>query len=150
VDKETPMSTEPAPKTAATNPRTAGEARAFVRHVESLFMPWNVAAILDGFTEDCVVRFGTHPEIRGRAGLEKFLRARSARQRGYRLRKEFRALSGDVIANSWDGDWEDAETGAKMTGFGVEIWVMRGGKIAVWDAAFNIAESGKAGGLGIT
>lgn len=144
------MSTGTLGKTAAANPRTSEEARAFVKHVESLFMPWNVAAILDGFTEDCVVRFGTHPEIRGRTELEKFFRARSARQRGYRLRKEFRALSGDIIANSWDGEWEDAETGAKMTGFGVEIWVMRRGKIAVWDAAFNIVESGKAGGLGIT
>jgi nuclear transport factor 2 (NTF2) superfamily protein len=144
-----PRSGERPPETAGADPRAAAQARAFVKHVESLFMPWNVAAILDGFTEDCVVRFGTHPEIRGRAALEKFFRARSARQRGYRLRKEFRALSGDIIANSWDGEWEDAETGAKMTGFGVEIWVMRGGKIAIWNAAFNIAESGKAGGVGI-
>lgn len=34
------------------NPRTEDEARAFVAHVESLFMPWNLEALLAGFTED--------------------------------------------------------------------------------------------------
>ena len=48
------------------NPRTVEEARLFVKHVESLFMPWNVDALVDGFTEDCVVRFGTLPPFRGR------------------------------------------------------------------------------------
>ena len=32
------------------NPRTVEEARAFVKHVKSLFMPWNVDALVDGFT----------------------------------------------------------------------------------------------------
>jgi len=50
-------------------PQTAEEARLFVKHVESLFMPWNVDALVDGFTEDCVVRFGTLPPIRGRETL---------------------------------------------------------------------------------
>jgi len=26
-----------------------------------------------------------------------------------------------------------------MRGFGVEVWTMRGGKIAIWEAAFNAA-----------
>jgi hypothetical protein len=43
------------------NPQTT-EARTFVEHVESLFMPWNIDALVDGFTDDCIVRFGTvHP-----------------------------------------------------------------------------------------
>src|SRR5215472_15924748 len=37
----------------ARNPRTLDEARALVAHVESLFMPWNVPALVAGFTEDC-------------------------------------------------------------------------------------------------
>jgi hypothetical protein len=32
---------------------------------------------------------------------------------------------------------EHAESGAAIRGFGVEVWGMRDGKIAVWEAAFN-------------
>jgi nuclear transport factor 2 (NTF2) superfamily protein len=131
------------------NPRTLEEARAFVKHVESLFMPWNVEGIVAGFTEDCVVRFGDLPEFRGRAELEKFFRGRAARQKGYRLRKQLKSLMGDTIANTWEGEWEDSRTGAKMSGRGVEIWVMREGRIAVWEAAFNFKESGKTSAMGI-
>jgi nuclear transport factor 2 (NTF2) superfamily protein len=143
------MSVQQAKKSALGNPGTVGEARAFVKHVESLFMPWNVEGIVAGFTEDCVVRFGDLPEFRGRAELEKFFRARAARQKSYRLRKEFMALMGDMIANTWEGEWTDSQTGMKMAGHGVEIWTMRGGKIAVWDAAFNFKQVGKTSALGI-
>lgn len=129
------------------NPRNAEEARALVAHVESLFMPWNIDALVNGFTEDCVVRFGTVPEFRGRAVLRDFFTARSAKQKNYRLRKGFRSLDGDVLSNVWDGEWEDAASGAKMKGYGVEIWLMRGGKIAVWEAAFNVARADQAGGV---
>jgi hypothetical protein len=36
-----------------------------------------------------------------------------------------------------------------MSGRGVEIWLMREGRIAVWEAAFNVKEVGKASALGI-
>ena len=91
----------------ARNLRTAEEAQAFVAHVESLFMPWNIEGLLAGFTDDCVVRFGDMPEFRGKAALEKLFRGRSERQKDYRLRKQFRALMGDTIANYWEGEWED-------------------------------------------
>lgn len=132
------------------NPRTVEEARALVAHVESLFMPWNIPALLAGFTEDCLVRFGDMPEFRGRAALEKLFRGRAGRQRDYRLRKEFRALMGDTIANYWEGEWRDRATGAAMAGRGVEIWVMRDGRIAVWEAAFNTNEIGKPSAMGLT
>jgi nuclear transport factor 2 (NTF2) superfamily protein len=143
------MSVQTAHKAASRNPQTIEEARAFVKHVESLFMPWNVEGIVAGFTEDCVVRFGDLPEFRGRAELEKFFRARAARQKGYRLRKELKALMGDTIANTWEGEWQDSQSGAKMSGRGVEIWVMRGGRIAVWEAAFNFKEAGKTSAMGL-
>jgi nuclear transport factor 2 (NTF2) superfamily protein len=143
------MSAKPKLKAESRNPRTDDEARAFVRHVESLFMPWNVEALVAGFTDDCVVRFGDLPEFRGSEALEKFFRARSARQKGYRLKKEFRVLEGGTIANYWEGWWTDAASGAQMTGRGVEVWVLRDGKIAVWEAAFNVKEAGKAGGAGL-
>ena len=49
---------------------------------------------------------------------------------------------GDKIANYWEGWWEDRLTGKEMHGRGVEVWTMRDGMIAVWDAAFNIWEQG--------
>jgi nuclear transport factor 2 (NTF2) superfamily protein len=131
------------------NPATIEEARALVKQVESLFMPWNIEALVAGFTEDCVVRFGDLPEIRGRAALEKLFQARRSRQRNYRLRKELRSFAGDTLANTWEGEWEDAETGKKMYGHGVEIWVMREGKIALWEAAFNFKAVGKTSAMGI-
>ena len=132
------------------NPQTADEARAFVAHVQSLFMPWNIPGLLAGFTDDCVIRFGDLPEFRGKAELEMLFRSRSKRQIGYRLRKELRALSGDIIANYWEGEWRDAVTGRPMAGRGVEIWVMRDGKIAVWEAAFNFNEKGRPSAMGLT
>jgi nuclear transport factor 2 (NTF2) superfamily protein len=141
------MAVQPLRKDKDRNPRTIEEARAFVKYVESLFMPWNIEALVAGFTEDCVVRFGTVPELRGRAALRDFFAARSARQKNYRLDKQFRALMGDVIANVWSGEWEDADTGTPMRGYGVETWVMRDGKIAVWEAAFNVARADQAGGV---
>jgi nuclear transport factor 2 (NTF2) superfamily protein len=141
------MAVQPLRKDADRNPRSAEEARAFVGHVESLFMPWNIDALVAGFTEDCVVRFGTVPEFSGRAALREFFTARSQRQWNYRLDKRFRALMHDTIANVWSGEWEDADTGARMRGFGVETWVMRDGKIAVWEAAFNVARADQTGGV---
>ena len=132
------------------NPRTLKEARALVALVEALFMPWNIPGLLAGFTEDCIVRFGDMPELRGRAAVEKLFRARSERQKDYRLRKELRALMGDTIANHWEGEWQDAVTGAWMAGRRVEIWVMRDGKIAVWEAAFNSNEVGKPSAMGLS
>ena len=132
------------------NPSTTEEARAFVSSGESLFMPWGIEGLLAGFTDDCVVRFGDMPEFCGKAPLERLFRSRSERQKNYRLRKQFRALMGDTIANYWEGEWEDRVTGAKMAGRGVEIWIMRDGKIAVWEAAFNTNEAGKPSAMGLT
>lgn len=134
---------------AGHNPRTVEEARAFVAHVESLFMPWNIEALLAGFTDDCVVKFGDLPVLNGAAALENLFRSRIERQKDYRLVKEFRALMGDKIANYWEGWWEDRMTGAKMQGRGVEIWTMRDGKVAVWEAAFNVNEEGKPSAMGL-
>ena len=131
------MAVRSARKDAETNPQTPEEARALVKYVESLFMPWNIDALVDGFTDDCIVRFGTVPEFRRRDVLRAFFEARSAKQKSYRLKKEFRALVNDTMTNVWQGEWQDADSGIPMRGFGVELWVMRDGKIAIWEAAFN-------------
>jgi nuclear transport factor 2 (NTF2) superfamily protein len=93
------MSVQPLRKEGDRNPRTSEEAEALVKHVESLFMPWDIDALVGGFTDDCVVRFGTVPEFRGREALRTFFTARSGKQRGYRLKKSFRTLMNDTITN---------------------------------------------------
>jgi nuclear transport factor 2 (NTF2) superfamily protein len=138
------MSLQAASAARDRNPRNTEEAKALVAHVESLFMPWDIDALVAGFTEDCVVRFGLVPEFRGRDALRKFFTARSARQKGYRLRKRFCSLVGNLMTNVWDGEWHDADTGQPMKGFGVEVWTMRDGKIAIWEAAFNSGPAGHA------
>jgi nuclear transport factor 2 (NTF2) superfamily protein len=135
------MPAQPLRKESNRSPQTVEEAKALVKHVESLFTPWNIDALVAGFTDDCVVRFGTVPEFRGSEALRAFFTARSGKQKGYRLRKTFRALTNDTITNIWEGEWQDADSGTPMHGFGVELWVMREGKIAVWEAAFNSART---------
>jgi hypothetical protein len=86
------MAVQPVRKEVDRNPRTMEEARSLVAYVESLFMPWNVDALVVGFTEDCVVRFGVIPEFRGHDALRKFFEARRAKQKGYRLKSSFARL----------------------------------------------------------
>src|SRR5713226_7150322 len=97
------------------NPQTLDEARAFVAHVQSLFMPWDIPGLLAGFTEDCVVRFGDLPEFRGKAALEQLFRSRSERQGDYRLKKEFRALMGDGKIAIWEAAFNFNEVGKPST-----------------------------------
>lgn len=130
------------------NPRTLEEAQAMVRHVQSLFTPWNVDALVDGFTPDCVIRFGDLPEFGGQEALRKFFTARSQRQRDYRLVKTLKCLMGDTLCNTWEGAWVDSASGQKMTGFGCEVWRLRDGRIAVWEGAFNAAPAGAPGSMG--
>jgi nuclear transport factor 2 (NTF2) superfamily protein len=118
------------------------EAKKLVQDVEDAFAAADLARIAEGFTEDAVARFADFPEMRGRAAVMEFLAARFARTKGYRLKKTLHALMGDRLANSWEARWTDAKTGKAMQGRGVEIWIVRGRRIALWDAAFNAWEEG--------
>jgi nuclear transport factor 2 (NTF2) superfamily protein len=121
---------------------TLESARAYVKAVETAFGTGDVDKMIKGFTDDVVVRFADRPEMHGIAEVEAFLRLRMARQKNYRLTKHLRMLSGDMIGNMWEGEWEDAQTGKSMRGRGTEFWTMRGRKVAVWEATFNVWEAG--------
>lgn len=118
------------------------EAKRFVQDVEDAFGAADLDRIAQGFTEDAVARFADFPEMRGRAAIMSFLGARFARTSGYRLKKTLRVLMDDRLANTWDASWEDARTGKPMIGRGTEIWIVRDGRIALWDATFNAWEKG--------
>ena len=121
---------------------TKAQANALLRGVEVMFHRRDIDALVKGFTEDCVFRFAEQPEQRGRDALRKFFTARLSRQKNYRLKKTLLALDRNLIANLWEGTWDDTNTGKQMTGRGLEVWRMRDGMIAVWDAAFNVWEQG--------
>jgi nuclear transport factor 2 (NTF2) superfamily protein len=117
-------------------------AQRLVRDVEDAFGAADLARIAQGFTQDAVARFADFPEMRGREAIMDFLRARFARTKGYKLTKTLHVLMGDRLANTWDASWEDARTGKPMLGRGTEIWHVRDGRIALWDATFNVWEKG--------
>lgn len=121
---------------------TLESASAYVKAVETAFGTGDVDQMIEGFTDDVVVRFADRPEMHGIAEVEAFLRLRMARQKNYRLKKHLRMLSGNMIGNMWEGEWEDAQTGKSMRGRGTEFWTMRGRKVAVWEATFNVWEAG--------
>ena len=118
------------------------QAKRLVQDVEDAFGAADLDRIAQGFTEDAVARFADFPEMRGRAAIMSFLGARFARTKGYRLRKTLQVLMDDRLANTWDASWEDARTGKPMVGRGTEIWIVRDGRIALWDATFNAWEKG--------
>jgi nuclear transport factor 2 (NTF2) superfamily protein len=117
-------------------------AKRLVQDVEDAFGAADLERIAQGFTEDAVARFADFPEMRGRAAIMQFLRARFARTKGYKLTKTLHVLMGDMLANTWEASWEDAQTGKPMLGRGTEIWRVRDGRIALWDATFNVWEKG--------
>jgi nuclear transport factor 2 (NTF2) superfamily protein len=118
------------------------EARDLAQAVEDAFAAADLTAIANGFTEDAVARFADFPEMHGRPEIMRFLTARFARTQGYKLTKKLQVLTGNRLANTWDASWTDAKTGKAMLGRGTEIWILRGRRIAVWDATFNVWEKG--------
>jgi nuclear transport factor 2 (NTF2) superfamily protein len=129
---------------------TRDEATRLVAAVEAAFAAGDVDRIVAGYTDDVVIRFADFPEMRGIDAARAFLDARFARQLGYQLRKRLRAVDGNVIGNSWEGTWTDARTGKSMQGRGVEFWTMRDGKVAEWEAAFNVNEVDAGPGTPLT
>jgi nuclear transport factor 2 (NTF2) superfamily protein len=120
------------------------EARDLVQSVEDAFAAADLTAIAMGFTEDAVARFADFPEMHGKSEIMAFLTARFTRTLGYKLTKKLQVLTGNRLANTWDASWTDAKTGKSMLGRGTEIWILRGRRIAIWDATFNVWEKGGA------
>jgi nuclear transport factor 2 (NTF2) superfamily protein len=113
-----------------------------VQRAEDTFNRGDVDAILGRYADDVVIRFAGIPEIRGKAAAEKFLRARFARQKNYKLKKTLFMVEGLKLGATYTASWEDTKTGKQMLGDGVEFWQYRDGKLVLWEAALNIWEAG--------
>jgi nuclear transport factor 2 (NTF2) superfamily protein len=117
---------------------TFADAQTVLERAQRLLNAGDISEVMKSFASDVVVRFADFPETYGRPPLEAFLRARFARQKKYRLQKQLRAVSGNVIVCSWDAEWEDGQNQCKMEGRGIELLTMRGDEIAQWEATFNV------------
>ena len=105
------MSIEPQPRNL-----TIADAEAILEQAQRLMSAGDISEVMKTFASDVIVKFADFPETHGRAALEKFLIARFARQRNYRLQKQLRAVSGDVIVCYWEGEWDDGQNGRQMQG----------------------------------
>jgi nuclear transport factor 2 (NTF2) superfamily protein len=88
---------------AASDALTVREAERLLMHYLDLAGSGAPDRMIEAFTSDVIVRFADFPEMRGQAELKRFLVARVARQKKYRLKKRLCAVSGEVIVCSWDG-----------------------------------------------
>lgn len=128
---------------------TVGDAEAVLERAQRLLNAGDLSEVMKTFSSDVVVRFADFPEMHGRPPVEKFLDARFARQKNYRLKKQLRAVSGNIIACYWDAEWDDGKDGRQMQGRGIELLTMRSGEIAMWEATFNVWQKGDAPSLPI-
>jgi nuclear transport factor 2 (NTF2) superfamily protein len=138
------MSIEPQPRNL-----TIADAEAILEQAQRLMSAGDISEVMKTFASDVIVKFADFPETHGRAALEKFLIARFARQRNYRLQKQLRAVSGDVIVCYWEGEWDDGQNGRQMQGRGIEMLTLRDSEIAKWEATFNVWQKGSAPSLPI-
>jgi uncharacterized protein len=121
---------------------TLDEALKIVQRAEDTFNRGDVDAILTRYADDVAIRFAGIPEIRGKAAAEKFLRARFARQKNYRLKKTLFMVEGFKIAATYTVRFDDVKTGKDMRGHGVELWQYDDGKLVLWEASLNLWEVG--------
>jgi nuclear transport factor 2 (NTF2) superfamily protein len=117
---------------------TVPQAEEILRGYELAFMRADMVAILAGFSDDVLVHFADYPEFRGKTELEKFLSARFARQKNYRVKKTLRAVEGNLIVNTFVGEWDDAVTKRKMKWRGSEFIRLKRGLCTEWLAYSNM------------
>ena len=105
---------------------TIEKARALVELFAQVTTSRDADAFVEGFTEDCVVRFNTSG-ISGRDELRDFMSARFEKfGEDYKCEKMLRAISGNVLGVAWLSTWKDETSGEMQQGRGSEFWIMRG------------------------
>jgi len=118
------------------------QATTLLRAVVEMVQSGDIQALVDLFPEDCVVRYGATPEQQGRVPLRRVVTEHLAKKQNLRVQKDCIAIDRNKLVIRSEEHWTDRDTGKPMTGFGVEVWTMREGKIAVWEAAFSAGEEG--------
>jgi len=115
-----------------------------LKRYEALFSSRDVDGILEGFADDVRVRYASYAPFTGKAKLRDMLQRRFASMRDYRLSKRLEFVSAPRIASSWTGTWTDVGTGEQMELFGLEVLIVRDGKITEWYAGVSTWCAGHA------
>lgn len=116
------------------------QAGMLLRSAVVMFQGADIQALADLFTEDCTIRYGATPEQQGRVALRRLVTGLLSRRQNFEVQKTCIAIDRNKLAIRSEESWTDRETGRAMTGFGVEVWTMREGKIAMWEAGYSAGE----------
>lgn len=116
-----------------------------IKRYETLFARGDVAAILEEFTDDVSVRYGTLPPFVGKGMLRQMLERRFAGMRDYRLAKQLEFIAPPRIAASWTGSWIDIAARVRMQSFGLELLTVRDGRFSEWLASVSTWRTGDGG-----
>jgi len=116
------------------------QASTLLQMVDEIARRDDFPALIELFSEECVFRIGTLPEQQGRVALRRVLSEQVSRRKGERLARSCVAIDGNRLTIRWEGSWTDRETGAETSGFGLEVWTMRAGKIVQMEATYNTSE----------
>jgi nuclear transport factor 2 (NTF2) superfamily protein len=113
-----------------------------LRRAEQAFAAQDLDAICALFTDDVTARYAGVPAIHGKNALRDHLERRLRKQKGYRPVKTLAVASGNVVVDSWEGEWTDPDSGQHMAGRGIEILKLRGRLVDELDAVFLSWPSG--------
>ena len=116
------------------------QATTLLRAVTEMFQNGDLPALADVFTEDCAIRYGAAPEQEGRIALRRLLTGVLLRRRNLSVQKTCVSIDRNKLTIRSEERWIERDVGTPMIGFGVEIWTMREGKIAIWEAALSVGE----------
>jgi nuclear transport factor 2 (NTF2) superfamily protein len=108
-----------------------------LRGAERAFAAQDLDAICALFTDDVTARYAGLPAIHGKKALRDHLERRLRKQKGYRPVKTLAVASGNVVVDSWEGEWTDPDSGRRMAGRGIEILKLRGRLVDELDAVFQ-------------
>ncbi len=120
------------------------QASALLRAMAEMFQRADIPALVDLFAEDCTIRYGAGAEQQGRVPLRRLLTSLIERRRDLHMQKTCIALDRNKLVIRSEERWKDADSGREMTGFGIEMWTMQDGKIAIWENGFSAGEAGEA------
>lgn len=116
------------------------QASTLLRAMAEMFQRADIPALVELFTEDCTVRYGAAAEQQGRVPLRRILTGLIERRRELRMQKTCIAIDRNKLVIRSEESWKEGEAGKPMTGFGIEVWTMRDGKIALWEAGFSAGD----------
>ena len=119
------------------------QASTLLRAMAEMFQRADIPALVELFAEDCAIRYGAGAEQQGRVPLRRILTGLIERRRELRLAKTCIAIDRNKLVIRSEESWKEGDANKPMTGFGIEVWTMRDGKIALWEAGFSVGEEGQ-------